>query len=331
MAHQIIALFAEYGLLLVFLNVLAAQAGVPVPAVPTLVVAGALAAGGRLPLAGVVAVALLACLLGDLAWYLAGRRHGARVMRTLCRISLSPDSCVKQSELRFQRWRGRVLLVAKFVPGLSTLAPPLVGAMGMPLRRFLLLDGLGALLWAGVALMLGYAFAGEIDRVLQAVADAGTLALEAALLLLVVYVLGRWWRRARLLRSLRMARIEVAELADAVAAGRAPVVIDVRSVVARQLDERLIPGALLADPADLVAAVAALPFERELVVYCNCPNEVSAAHAARALAARGYRHVRPLRGGLDAWEAAGHAVQRLVAADAGGAGQGVDSIAPGTV
>ena len=118
MAHEIIALIAQYGLLLVFFNVLVEQAGVPVPAVPTMIVAGALAAGGKLPLTGIVLVAVLACLLGDLAWYWAGRRFGSGVMRTICRISLSPDSCVKQSELRFQRWRGRVLLIAKFVPGL---------------------------------------------------------------------------------------------------------------------------------------------------------------------------------------------------------------------
>ena len=172
MAHQIIALIAQYGMLLVFLNVLLAQAGVPVPAVPTLVVAGALAAAGRLPLAGIVAATLLGCLLGDLAWYLAGRRYGAGVMRTLCRISLSPDSCVKQSELRFQRWRGHVLLVAKFVPGLSMLAPPLVGAMGLPLRRFLLLDGLGALLWAGGASALRYALADGSDRGLAALVSS---------------------------------------------------------------------------------------------------------------------------------------------------------------
>ena len=331
MAHEIIALIAQYGLLLVFLNVLAAQAGVPVPAVPTLVVAGALAAGGHLSLAGIVAAALAGCLLGDLAWYLAGRRYGTGVMRTLCRISLSPDSCVKQSELRFQRWRGWVLLVAKFVPGLSMLAPPLVGAMGLPPRHFVLLDGLGALLWAGVAIALGYAFAGEVERVLDAVAQAGTVAVETAAALLAAYVLVRWWRRERLLRSLRMARIGVDELARAIAEGRAPVVIDVRSAVARQLDDRIIPDALLADVEGIVQAVVAIPPDRELVVYCNCPNEVSAAHAAQALMARGYRRVRPLRGGLDAWDAAGHAVQRLLPGAAVDAGQGVDSSAPTAV
>ncbi|MEW9624349.1 VTT domain-containing protein [Rhodanobacter geophilus] len=313
-----IALIAQYGLLLVFLNVLATQAGAPVPAVPTLVVAGALAAADRLPLAGIVAAALAGSLLGDLAWYLAGRRYGAGVMRTLCRISLSPDSCVKQSELRFQRWRGRVLLVAKFVPGLSMLAPPLVGAMGLPPRNFVLLDGLGALLWAGVAIALGYAFAGEVDHVLDAVANAGTLAVEVVTALFVAYVLARWWRRERLLRSLRMARIEVEELARAIAAGRAPVVIDVRSAVARQLDDRIIPDALLTDVEGIAQAVVAIPPDRELVVYCNCPNEVSAAHAARVLMARGYRRVRPLRGGLDAWDAAGYALQRLAPAQVAG-------------
>ncbi|WP_404537118.1 VTT domain-containing protein [Dyella agri] len=322
-----IALIAQYGLLLVFLNVLAAQAGVPVPAVPTLVVAGALAAGDRLPLAGIVAAALAGSLLGDLAWYLAGRRYGAGVMRTLCRVSLSPDSCVKQSELRFHRWRGRVLLVAKFVPGLSMLAPPLVGAMGLPPRNFVLLDGLGALLWAGVAIALGYAFAGEIDRVLDAVANAGTVAIEVAAALLAAYVLVKWWRRERLLRSLRMARIGVEELSRAVAAGRAPVVIDVRSAVARQLDDRMIPDALLTDVEGVVQAVVAIPFDRELVVYCNCPNEVSAAHAAQALMARGYRRVRPLQGGLDAWDAAGYTVLRLAPAPAAVA----DSPAPTVV
>lgn len=239
-------------------------------------------------------------------------------MRTLCRISLSPDSCVKQSELRFQRWRGRVLLVAKFVPGLSMLAPPLAGAMGLPPRNFVLFDGLGALLWAGVAIALGYAFAGEVDHVLDAVAHAGTMAVEVVAALFVAYVLARWWRRERLLRSLRIARIEVEELARAIAAGRAPVVIDVRSAVARQLDDRVIPDALLTDVEGIAQAVVAIPLDRELVVYCNCPNEVSAAHAARALMARGYRRVRPLQGGLDAWDAAGYALQRLAPAQVAG-------------
>lgn len=311
MAHDIILLIAHYGLLLIFCNVLIEQLGVPVPAVPTLIVAGALASNGHFPLAVVVVVAVLASLLGDLLWYGAGRRFGAGVMRTICRISLSPDSCVKQSELRFQRWRGRILLIAKFVPGLSTVAPPLVGAMGLRLPSFLLLDGLGSLLWAGSAIGLGYVFAAQVDHLLSALASAGTLAFEGLLYLLAFYILVKWWQRHRLLVALRMARITVDELNRAIEEGQAPVVVDVRSEAARLLDSRIIPGALLADLNGIDETVRHLPSDHELVIYCSCPNEVSAARAAKLLMSIGYRRVRPLLGGLDAWDAAGYTVARL--------------------
>lgn len=320
MAQEIVALIAQYGLLLVFLNVLVEQAGVPLPAVPTLVVAGALAATNQLPVSGVLLAAVLACLFGDLAWYAAGRRFGSGVMRTICRISLSPDSCVKQSELRFQRWRGRVLLIAKFVPGLSTVAPPLVGAMGLRLPTFLLLDGLGSLLWAGLAVGLGYAFAAQVDVVLGTLASAGTFAFELLLVLLAFYIALKWWQRRRLLVALRMARITVDELNRAIAGGQSPIVVDVRSQPARLLDTRIIPGALLADLDSVDRALRDIPPDRELVIYCSCPNEVSAAKAAQMLMALGYRRVRPLLGGLDAWDSAGYAIEHLPDPAAGGDG-----------
>ena len=195
MTHAIVALIAEYGLLLVFINVLVEQAGLPLPAVPTLVVAGALSSSGKLPLGAVVLVALLACLISDVVWYWAGRRLGPSVMRTLCRISLSPDSCVKQSELRFQRWRGQILLIAKFVPGLSTIAPPLMGAMKLRPHIFVWFDALGSLLWIGVVVGLGYAFSQQIDYVLFALASAGTVAVEVLFALLLAYVRVKWWQR----------------------------------------------------------------------------------------------------------------------------------------
>jgi len=313
MAHEIIALIAQYGVLLVFFNVLVTQLGAPLPAVPTLVVAGALAAGGQLPVVGVLLVTVVACLLSDALWYAAGRRYGAGVMRLLCRISLSPDSCVQRSELQFQRWRGQVLLIAKFVPGLATVAPPLVGAMGLPLSRFVFFDGLGSLLWAAVAVGLGYAFAAQIDDLLATIANAGTLALEVLLGLLALYVAARWWQRRHLLRTLRMARITVEELERALKSEPAPVVLDARAEGSRLLDARVLPGALLLDDRGIDRSVHDIPFDRELVVYCNCPNEVSAARVAKILIAQGYRRVRPLLGGLDAWDAAGYPVDRLPA------------------
>jgi len=312
MAHEIIALMAQYGVLLVFLNVLVTQLGAPLPAVPTLVVAGSLAAaGGPLALAGTMAAVVAGCLLGDSFWYVAGRRYGAGVMRLLCRISLSPDSCVQRSELRFQRWRGQVLLVAKFVPGLSTVGSSLVGAMRLRWPAFMLFDGLGSLLWAALWTGLGYTFAASVDRVLSAVESAGTLAIQLLLALLVLYVLARWWQRRRLLHTLRMARITVDELHQAMRTERAPVVVDVRPEASRQLDTRVVPGALLVDAQGIDRTVHDIPLDRELVLYCNCPNEVSAARAAKVLIAQGYRRVRPLLGGLEAWDAAGYGVERL--------------------
>jgi len=311
MAHEAITLIAQYGLLLVFVNVLVEQAGAPVPAMPTLVVAGAVAASGDLSITAILLVSLVACLLGDLPWYWAGRHFGGAMMRTLCRISLSPDSCVRSSEVQFERWGGRMLVVAKFVPGLSTVAPPLVGAMGLPLHLFLLLDGLASLLWAGVPVALGYIFAAQIDSLLAALANAGTLALELVLGLFALYIAGKWWRRRSLLVALRMARITVRELHDAMTDGKAPLIVDVRSKTSRRLDGRILPGALLADLDSVDQALHDVPLDRELVIYCNCPNEATSASAARALMARGYRHVRPLQGGLDAWGAAGYPVQRL--------------------
>jgi membrane protein DedA with SNARE-associated domain/rhodanese-related sulfurtransferase len=311
--HTIFALIAEYGLLLVFINVLVEQAGVPVPAVPTLVVAGALASTGKLPLGAVVLVALIACLISDLAWYWAGRYFGAAVMRTLCRISLSPDSCVKQSELRFQRWRGQILLIAKFVPGLSTIAPPLVGAMRLRASVFVLFDGLGSLIWIGVVVGLGYVFAQQIDHVLLMLASAGVVAVEFLAVLLVAYVLVKWWQRRRLLLSLRLARITVDELHQMIEEGKQPIVVDIRSQAIRQMDSRTIPGALMADLRGINHDLDDVPIDQDIIIYCSCPNEVSAAKAAKGLIMQGYRRVRPLLGGLDAWADAGYDIDRLLA------------------
>lgn len=309
--HAIVALIAEYGLLLVFINVLVEQAGLPLPAVPTLVVAGALSSIGKLPLGAVVLVALLACLISDFVWYYAGRRYGASVMRTLCRISLSPDSCVKQSELRFQRWRGQILLIAKFVPGLSTIAPPLMGAMRLRPHIFILLDALGSLIWIGLIVGLGYAFSQQIDRVLFALASAGTLAVEVLFALLIVYIIVKWWQRKRLLLSLRLARITVDELHRLMEDGKAPVVVDVRSQASRLVDNRVIPGSLMASLSGIDQALHQVPIDQEVVIYCSCPNEVSAAKAAKGLLMQGYRKVRPLLGGLDAWADAGYDIEQL--------------------
>ena len=303
-------LIAEYGLALVFANVLLEQLGLPIPAVPALVVAGALAAEGELSPLAVFGVAFVACMIGDAIWFLAGRRYGRRVMAFLCRVSLSPDSCVRQTEFRFERWGRLTLVLSKFIPGLSTIAPPLAGAMRLGWPSFLLLNGLGVVIWAGVAIGAGMAFHTEINEFIVRLEGLGTLAAEAVGVLLGGYIALKWWERRRFYRTLRIARIGVADLRALMNGGRRPVVVDVRSPGARDLDPRFIPGALAMDAAEVDGRLGELPADREVVFYCTCPNEASAALVAKKLIGLGYAKVRPLHGGLDAWIAAGYEVER---------------------
>jgi membrane protein DedA with SNARE-associated domain/rhodanese-related sulfurtransferase len=308
-------LIAEYGLALVFANVFLEQVGLPIPAIPTLIVAGALAAeGGFSPLA-IFGTAFVACMLGDVIWYLAGRRYGRRVMTLLCRLSLSPDSCVRETEVRFERWGGLTLVLSKFIPGLSTIAPPLAGAMRLGWPSFLLLNGLGVVVWAGVAIGAGMLFHAGINELVARLENLGALALEAIIALLAGYVVLKWWERRRFYKMLRIARIGVGELRALIDGGKRPVIVDVRSRSSRNLDRRFIPGALAMDIAEVDARLEELPADREIVFYCTCPNEASAAQVAKKLMALGYTRVRPLHGGLDAWIEAGYEVERRTAAN----------------
>ncbi len=299
-------LITRHGLALIFANVLLEQLGVPLPAIPTLIVAGALAVDGTLSAPAVFGVAFAASMIGDSAWYIAGRQYGRRVMTTLCRISLSPDSCVRQTENHFERWGGLTLALGKFIPGLATIAPPLAGAMRIPWRSFLLLNGAGTALWAAAPIALGMLFHAQIERLVGRLQDLGAMALQVVGALLAVYVAFKWWERRRFYKMLRMARINAEELRHLMDSGKQPVIIDVRSRADRKLDPRSIPGALAFEVEELEKLIDSLPADRDVIFYCNCPNEASAARAAKRLIDRGYTRVRPLRGGLHAWIEAGY-------------------------
>lgn len=299
---------AAYGLGFAFLNVLAEQLGLPVPAYPVLVITGALSVDGRYSALGLLGVAVLACLLADLAWYMAGRRYGSKVLRLICRLSISPDSCVRQTESLFQRWGIWSLLVAKFVPGFATLATALAGRTRLPLAAFIAVDAIGAVLYAGVGIGLGVMFHGAVDDVLAVFENLGRIGLLLLATAAALFLAAKWWQRERLLRQLRGARITVPELQQLIGSGGRPAIIDVRPALHRERDGA-IPGAL-AWPEQTDGAAAALPRELDVVVYCACPNEVSAAKVARQLQLAGFRSVRPLLGGIDAWIAAGLPVER---------------------
>jgi len=308
------------GLGFVFLNVLAQQLGLPVPVVPTLVVAGAVAASGKMSAAALYALAVAACVMADSAWYTAGRRYGGRVMSLLCRVSLSPDSCVSQTQNAFERWGAKALLIAKFVPGLALIAPPLAGATRMQLGRFLAFSALGAGLWVGAALVAGALLRTQIERLLPQAAQVGGTAALLVLLLVAAYIAYRWWERRRFLAALDMARISVEELRRQIEQGAAPVIVDVRSTTAQTLEARRIPGAVNVPVQEAARHLSELPRDREIILYCTCPNEASAAKVARLLMNNGFRRVRPLKGGLEAWIEAGHPVEAFALPAPGTAG-----------
>jgi membrane protein DedA with SNARE-associated domain/rhodanese-related sulfurtransferase len=308
LTQQVILGLAQYGLGIVALNVLLNQIGLPVPVIPTLVLAGALGANGQLPLAAIFLAAVLACLAADCSWYWVGQKYGIRVLKTLCRISLEPDSCVAQTQSQFERWGVNSLVIAKFVPGLATIAPPLAGAMRIGWLRFIGLSLLAAALWVGAALFAGMLFKTQIARLLIRMDQIGSMAFGIALVLLGAYVGYKWWERKRFYKMLRMARISVAELNQLIQAGSQPLIIDVRSPSARALEPRWIPGALHISLPDVDVHLKELPRDRDIILYCTCPSEASAASVAKILMNHGFKRVRPLHGGLDAWVAAGHAV-----------------------
>ena len=307
--NHLLDLLQYYGLAFVFINVLALQAGLPVPAYPTLIVTGALASRGGFSLPALLATAVVASLIADLAWYSTGRRFGGPVLRTLCRISLSPDSCVRQTESIFTRWGARSLMVAKFIPGFASVATAMAGVLRVPLWRFIPADAIGAALWSSVAIALGYIFRNAIDDVLNVLQQMGKIGLALIVLAFVGYVFWKWLQRKRFIRQLVMDRISVDEVRRLIDEGNIGMVIDVRSPMAQEITGR-IPGAVTVDPQNMTFDLVAVEPQSEVVVYCACPNEATAVKVAKALQQHGFKRVRPLHGGIDAWIAAGHDVER---------------------
>jgi len=307
--QHLVSLVTQYGLVVVAGNVLVDQIGLPVPAMPTLIVAGALAAAGNLAIGALFVACVIACLLPDCGWYVVGRIYGIRVLKTLCRISLEPDSCVSQTQTRFERWGVNSLVVAKFVPGLAVIAPPLAGAMRIGWPRFIALSALGGALWVGSGLIAGMLFKAQIAALLVHLDRIGSITGAVVAVLLLGYIAFKAWERARFYKTLRMARIRAEDLYDLIQAGAQPIIVDVRSPTARALEPRWIPGAIHVPVDDVGRHIAHLPRDREIVVYCTCPSEASAARVAKLLINHGFKVVRPLFGGLDAWIAAGFDVE----------------------
>jgi membrane protein DedA with SNARE-associated domain/rhodanese-related sulfurtransferase len=317
-SHELIA---QYGALVVFLSVLGASLGLPVPAMPTLITVGAsitIATGAQQSavshFASTLGAAALGGVLGDLVWYEGGRRFGERTLRTVCLLSSSRDSCVRKTERFFGRWGVRVLIVARFVTGLSLVAVPLCGAMAVRLRYFIACDCAGVALWASIALAIGGAFAAQIDLLFAVISHLGWRALSIVASALALYCCYRYCRHLMLSKALETSRIDAVELHGLLTDEPRPVIFDIRSPERRTLDPFVIPGAVFADERKCGEIVRAYDTNRTFVIYCSCPGEVSAAWMAGRLRRAGIRLALPLTGGIDAWRDAGFNVAPVPAA-----------------
>ncbi|MDE2051103.1 MAG: DedA family protein/thiosulfate sulfurtransferase GlpE [Gammaproteobacteria bacterium] len=291
-----------------FLLVLLQQAGVPYPITPVLIVAGAVSVHGHLPAAAVIGLAVAAAFIADLGWYAAGFRFGGRALKALCALSLSPDSCVSQTERWFGRFGTRVLVIAKFVPGLGLVSTAMAGVARADLDGFFLYDLIGNSLWASTAVGLGVLFHDAVGDILRALAELGYWGIALLAAALAAFLGVRLRQRYMLIRELRSARISVSELKALVDRGPLPVIIDALAPVSRQR-EGMIPGAIPVETLRLDSGAATVPFDAEVIVYCACPNEASAARIAQQLIRMGCIRVRPLTGGIYAWKDAGFDVE----------------------
>lgn len=267
----------QHGGLVLFIIVFAEQIGLPIPAVPVLLAAGALAGAGAMDPLAAIGLAVAACFLGDFIWYYLGRHRGGHVLSVLCRISLEPDSCVRRTEKFFIRHGTWSLVLAKFIPGLSTVTPALAGLFAVRIGRFVLYNGLGVLLWTVAFFVPGYLFSDQLERIAAEVAGFGDSIGAVVLAVLALYIGYKYVRRHLLLRELRIARVTPEELKAMLDAGHDLVIVDLRQPLDVAADPYSIPNALRMAVEDLEQRHHEIPRDRDVILYCACPNAVTAA------------------------------------------------------
>lgn len=294
-----------YGYLLLFGWVLIEQLGVPLPAMPVLLAAGALSAQHELNFPIAFLASLAGALVADSAWFYIGRVHGHRVLSLLCKLSLEPTVCVRKTQDSFGRRRAVTLMIAKFVPGLATLAPPVAGQNGMSFRAFLLFDAVGSALWLGGLLAVGRFFGDLLRRDPRLLDWAGQFSGALLGLGILGFFFGRVYRRRMVLRNLVALRLEPEELKRQIDSGEPVYIVDLRHPLELLSHPFTLPGAQHFSPESLTSRHHEIPRDRDIVLFCTCPSEATAAKTAMDLHKLGIERVRPLRGGFDEWKRLG--------------------------
>ncbi|HKE27683.1 MAG TPA: VTT domain-containing protein [Bryobacteraceae bacterium] len=257
----------RHGNALLFLWVLAEQSAIPVPSAPLLLAAGALIHTGRMYLVPALLSCMAGALIADTVWFELGRHRGRQVLRLVCRLSLEPDSCVRQTENAFQKYGMKSLLVSKFIPGLNSVAAPLAGHSRSSFLHFAAYDIAGALIWSGSYIAVGYVFSEQLETVIGYGSRLGSNLLLVVATLFAAWIGWKFLQRRRFLKQLAVARITPTELQQRLVAGEELFIIDLRSGL--ETESVLVPGAVRISPDELIARSQEIPRDREIILFCS--------------------------------------------------------------
>jgi membrane protein DedA with SNARE-associated domain/rhodanese-related sulfurtransferase len=308
------AILLTYGYILIFGWVLLEQLGLPLPATPVLLAAGALSATEHMSFPGALLAGVFACMAADVSWFFFGRIYGHVVLRLLCRFSLESSVCVRRTHDSFGKRGAYTLLFAKFVPGLSVVAPPVAGQTGMSLGRFLAFDSAGSVIWVGSLLLGGRLFGDLLDKDPSLLNTVGHFGGALLLLGILGFIASRIYRRQSYLKKFRTARLEPEALKLMLDSGEPVYIVDLRHPLELVPDPFTLPGAHHLSPDTLAQRSGEIPLDRDIVLYCTCPSEATAAKTAMALHKLGVDRVRPLRGGYDEWKRLGFPLDAIAPA-----------------
>lgn len=303
-------LMQQQSTLFVFVNVFLQQLGLPVPSVPTMILVAS-QANGLTGLLAILTVAVIGSLLADWIWYQAGRMFGYRVLSLLCKMSINPSSCVNQTEARFTKWGVWSLVLGKFIPGFSTVAPPVAGALGMPRSSFFIASAIGAGLWAGLALCAGFLFKAQIDLLLGWLIAHG---IQVAVIFasLIVMVIGwKFWKKFRFEQMSSMRHVSMEEMQQALISKTPPHIIDLRSPTLIAETGR-IQDAHVTAYDNITESLTQVDKSYPIITICACPEDAGAVHVAQQLQALGYQNAFPLAGGFETWQQMAQKDKRLL-------------------
>jgi membrane protein DedA with SNARE-associated domain/rhodanese-related sulfurtransferase len=307
---------STWGGAVVFLNVLLTRLGLPIPAVPVLLFAGSAIAAGTLSFWPVLFAAVLGALIGDGAWFAAGRIYGRKLIAALSRISPAVDSKVDTARSLFERFGVPLVSISKFVPGLGLITPPLMGTTAVDSRIYAVWDLAGALAWATFWLLGGAAAERQLHMLLTFVKARGGTVIDILLAAALAYLVYRLQQRRRGRR--RFADAASAAASQATPSGwrriTPPKILDARPPASAGEALRSIPGVLALDPHSPEQIDLAL-LAYDMVIYCICPDSATAVEITQRMRLNGYTRIRALRGGLDAWQRRGFPVEPLWLSD----------------